>query len=53
MMNINRRSRKGAWIEMSNAYVWYTRYDGRSRKGAWIEIPRGIIYTESEVRSLP
>ena len=38
MLVIISRSREGAWIEMSYAYVWYTRYDCRSREGAWIEI---------------
>ena len=48
----NRRSRKGAWIEMllmSTAWLMLT---CRSRKGAWIEmLPHSIIYIESEGRS--
>ena len=32
------RSRKGAWIEMSDACLWCSWSYGRSRKGAWIEI---------------
>ena len=47
------RSREGAWIEIFAAVSMVISIVGRSREGAWIEISHGIIYTESEVRSLP
>ena len=36
----NRRSRKGAWIEIPDARLQRPEYLGRSRKGAWIEIAK-------------
>ena len=36
---MRRRSRKGAWIEISPNKNGKYELAGRSRKGAWIEIP--------------
>ena len=38
-----RRSRKGAWIEIPTKGTVKQRIDGRSRKGAWIEIYLPVI----------
>ena len=35
-----RRSREGAWIEMSDVDIYSLQARGRSREGAWIEIRR-------------
>ena len=56
MMNINpvtRRSREGAWIEMScvaAAAAWRKR---RSREGAWIEIAKKYDAETYGISSLP
>ena len=46
-LNDLRRSRKGAWIEITLAGHWSAKQNGRSRKGAWIEIRTGNIYAWS------
>ena len=37
-MNVVRRSREGAWIEIAGSGIIGTITSGRSREGAWIEI---------------
>ena len=44
MMNINRRSREGAWIEIALSANYNLGEGGRSREGAWIEILENAHY---------
>ena len=37
-MNVVRRSREGAWIEIAGSGIIGTITSGRSREGAWIEM---------------
>ena len=50
VIDIYRRSRKGAWIEILMNMTKLLNRRSRSRKGAWIEIGNGTVIFSSNGR---